>query len=131
MVRFRRVVALGALALATTACSGGTAAVHTPTGQVCGVQAMSGGPAPGVQDPALVHICGPRPFRPAYWFSIVASNGKRYKAYVDKLGGWSERLPAGTYRVDGKGGCGLEHPFVVTAGKILKGVIAWFGCLIP
>jgi hypothetical protein len=64
-------------------------------------------------------------------FSIVASNGKSYNVYVGVLGAWSERLPVGTYRVDGEGGCGLEHPFVVTAGKTLNGVVAWAACLMP
>jgi hypothetical protein len=40
-------------------------------------------------------------------------------------------LPAGTYQVVGIGGCGAERPFVVTAGKTLKGVIACTAVFTP
>jgi hypothetical protein len=61
----------------------------------------------------------------------MASNGKRYKAHIYSLGAWSARLPAGTYRAIGGGGCWAERPFVVTAGKTLKGVVVWWGCAYP
>jgi len=58
-------------------------------------------------------------------FSIVASDGRRYQAYTYNHDGWSARLPAGTYRAVGVGGCGAT--FVVTAGKTLEGVVVWCG----
>ncbi len=114
-----------------------TSTFSTPTsslstiGEVCGVTALAGGPAPavGVKHPELLKVCASGPFKLTDSFSIKASNGNRYEAYVDNLGGWSARLPTGTYQVVGIGGCGAERPFVVTAGKTLKGVIAWYGCL--
>jgi hypothetical protein len=141
VMQSRRAVALVALALASAACSTGVAVAPTtsgitvttstvPTmGEVCGVTAMAGGPAGGVgvKDPALLHVCPTGPFQVTDHFSILGSNGKRYKAYSDR-DGWLARLPAGTYRVDGANGCGAEPPFVVPAGKTHKGVVAWFSC---
>lgn len=141
LMQFRRAVALGTLVLGTAACSGGVAIapttgnpVPTTTGEVCGVTAIAGGPATivGVKHRALLHVCpsGPPVAVTRYdGFTLMASNGRRYEAYRYKLGAWSARLPAGTYRAVGAFGCsGADRPFVVAAGKTLKGVIIWFGC---
>jgi hypothetical protein len=60
-------------------------------GEVCGVTALAGGPAPavGVKHPELLKVCASGPFKLTDSFSIKASNGNRYEAYVDNLGGWS------------------------------------------
>jgi hypothetical protein len=92
-MQFRRILALGAMALATAACSRGTAVLPTtsapttvtrstlPTlGEVCGVTALAGGPpgAIGVKNPALLHVCPSGAHEVAHTFSIIARNGKRY-----------------------------------------------------
>ena len=92
--------------------------------------ALAGGPsgAVGVKDPALLHVCPSGPHTVTTRFSLVAGNGRRYQAYINNLGAWSARLPAGTYRAVGAAGCGAESPFVVTAGKTRKGIVVWWGC---
>jgi hypothetical protein len=134
VMRIQRAVvaaALGMLALTTAACSSGTAV--SALGRVCGVTALAGGPrsAVGVKNRALLHVCpsGPQVAIREFQFSIMASDGERYKARIYTDDGWSASVPAGTYRVVGAvGGCPPERPFVVTAGKIRKGVVAWLGC---
>ena len=62
-------------------------------------------------------------------FSLIASNGRGYivRTYDYRL--WSANVPAGTYRAVGAPGCPTpERPFVVKAGKTVKGVVVWFGC---
>jgi hypothetical protein len=122
-------IALGVMALTTAACSSGTTTL--PVGKVCGVTALAGGPpsAVGVQDPALLRVCPSGRHEVARGFSLMASNGKKYKAYTYNFNAWFARVPAGTYRAVDRPGCRTPgRPFVVRAGKTLKGVVVWLGC---
>jgi hypothetical protein len=101
-------------------------------GRVCGVTTLAGGPpsAVGVKDPAFLHRCPTSP-RQLSQFRLMASNGKVFDAY-SSVGGWSARVPSGTYRVIDRPYCGDRPgpPFVVTASKTLLGVVVWVGCTI-
>ncbi len=140
-----RLLAIGALAVVTAACSQGTASpptTSTPTtvttstlvtlGKVCGVTAMSGGFAVGVQDPALLRECPSGPHQVTHIFTIMASSGKTYTADAyDNSSGWSAVLPVGTYRAVNVYGCRnhrAQAPFAIVAGKTLKGVVIRYGC---
>jgi hypothetical protein len=126
------------VALTTAACSSGTVAPPTTSigigiGEVCGVTALAGGPASavGVKNRALLYVCpsGPQEAIRGLEFSLMAINGARYKARIYSDRGWSARVPAGTYRAVDRPGCLTPgRPFVVRAGKTLKGVVVWFGC---
>jgi hypothetical protein len=149
VMQFRRALALGTMALALFACSARTAVLPTTStsstvttstvttstvltiGEVCGVTALGGGPetAVGVKDRALLHRCPFGPHKVTTSFSILASNGRRYRPYLYSHDGWTARLPAGTYRAVGAAGCpGAQGRFVITAGRTLIGVVVWFGC---
>ena len=132
IMRIQRLVvaaALGMMAFTAAGCSSGGGALAVE--RVCGVTALVGGAAPatGVKDPALLHSCPSGLHEVPRGFSLMAANGRRYKAYTYNFKGWFARVPAGTYRAVGVPGCRTPgRPFVVTAGKTLKGVIVLFGC---
>jgi hypothetical protein len=130
LMQLRRLLAIGALTLATAACSGGAASAP-PLGKICGVTA-SGGFAVGVVDPALLHVCPSGPHEVTRIFTLIASSGRKYAAYTyNNSDGWTASLPAGTYRAVNVYGCSsrAEGPFVVRAGKTTHGVVVHYGCL--
>ena len=108
VMRLQRVlvaIAYGVMALTTGACSSGTAVAPTTSigigiGEVCGVTALAGGAASavGVKNRALLHVCtsGPQEAIRGLEFSIMASNGTRYKARIYSDRGWTAGAPAGT-----------------------------------
>jgi hypothetical protein len=143
VMRIQRLVAaaaLGTVALTMAACSSGTAVPPTTSigigigigiGEVCGVTALAGGPpsAVGVQNRALLRVCPSGHDETTSKFSLMASNGKEYIVRTYDYQQWSANLPAGTYRAIDRPGCGMPgRPFVVRAGKTVKGVVVWFGC---
>jgi hypothetical protein len=85
-----------------------------------------------VKNPALLHECPSGPDEVSHRFTLVASSGQAYTPYTyDNSDRWTASLPAGTYRAVNIVGCGTsvaEGPYVVAAGKILRGVVVWWGC---
>lgn len=132
LMQARRLLAIGVLAVSTAACSGGVSSASL--GEICGVTALAGGPgsAVGVKNPALLHECPSGPHEVSHRFTLVASSGQAYTPYTyDNSDRWTASLPAGTYRAVNIVGCGTsvaEGPYVVAAGKILRGVVVWWGC---
>jgi hypothetical protein len=105
-----------------------SAAEHKSFGTVCGATWLIGGPYQPKPQPNLLRSCPSGSYQLSRTFKLKASNGTLYSVRIYRDRRWSADVPAGTYRALAPG-CPLPgSPFVVTAGKTLRGVVIRYGC---